>query len=125
MLQLVLDARLAVFVTAQIAAEYEAALGRESVGRLLSRKGVTFADAAIRVARVVTLASVVEPVGDAPWCRDENDRMYLHCAVAARADFLVTNDDDLLVESGNHPFAIVRPAEFLELLRAGAGASTE
>ena len=44
--------------------------------------------------------------------------MYLHCALAAGADYLVTNDDDLLVEAGHHTFAILRPRELLERLRA-------
>ncbi len=51
--------------------------------------------------------------------RDVKDNRFLACAVAARADFLVSGDDDLI--SVKHPFdfQIVTPAEFLRQLSEG------
>ena len=49
-------------------------------------------------------------------CRDPEDNALLECAIAGRADYLVTGDLDLLAL---HPFRgihILRPAEFLRLL---------
>ncbi len=49
-----------------------------------------------------------------PECRDEDDRMFLRLAYAARVDALVTGDDDLLVVAPRSRIAIVTP----EALRA-------
>ena len=49
--------------------------------------------------------------------RDAKDDPYLAAAIAARADFIVSYDKDLLVL--NKPFGIglIRPARFLQLIR--------
>ena len=50
-----------------------------------------------------------------PICRDLNDQMFLELALASKADFLVTGDQDLLVlaTAPNLPFRILKPVEFL------------
>jgi putative PIN family toxin of toxin-antitoxin system len=61
-------------------------------------------------------ATFVTPTQSITACRDPEDDALLECAIAGRADYLVTGDRDLLTL---HPFrgiAIVRPAEFLRLL---------
>ena len=63
------------------------------------------------------IAERVEPRGEAPPCRDEQDRQYLHCAIAARIDYLVTYDADLLDLSEIDTIPIVTPAELLRRLR--------
>jgi uncharacterized protein len=48
-------------------------------------------------------------------CRDPKDDKYLELALSGEADFIITNDDDLLVL---HPFeniSIITPKEFLNL----------
>ena len=62
-------------------------------------------------------AIIVEATERVSACRDPKDDMLLECALAGRADCLVTGDKDLLVL---HPFrglAILRPADFLSRLR--------
>jgi predicted nucleic acid-binding protein len=67
-------------------------------------------------SRCTTLA----PKGKAAICRDPKDDAYLHLCIAAKADFLVTGDKDLLaVDPG--PVAalpaglkIVTPRQFME-----------
>ena len=49
-------------------------------------------------------------------CRDPKDNILLECALAGRADYIVTGDQDLLIL---HPFrgiAILKPREFLRRL---------
>jgi len=45
-------------------------------------------------------------------CRDANDDHVLACAAEARADFLVTGDDDLLVLVSYEKVKIIRPRAF-------------
>ena len=50
-------------------------------------------------------------------CRDEKDDYLLAYAESGHAAFLVTYDEDLLVLDGRFPFRIVRPPDFLAVLR--------
>lgn len=42
------------------------------------------------------LCEHITPTGEPPFCRDEDDRKYLHCALAGRLVWLVSRDRDLL-----------------------------
>lgn len=56
--------------------------------------------------------TVLVPEGiDIPDCRDPFDRPFLELAVAARADWLVTGDKDLLALASIFSVPIVAPAE--------------
>ena len=57
----------------------------------------------------------VEPAIAVHDCRDAKDNKYLELAMAARADFIVSSDDDLLVLNPWSGVRILRPAEFLAL----------
>ncbi|MBX9698740.1 MAG: putative toxin-antitoxin system toxin component, PIN family, partial [Acetobacteraceae bacterium] len=46
-------------------------------------------------------------------CRDAKDDKYLELALAARADLIVSGDDDLLVLHPWRGVRILRPAEYL------------
>jgi uncharacterized protein len=46
-------------------------------------------------------------------CRDPDDGKFIACALAAKADYLVTEDNDLLVLDGYGGLRIVTPTEFL------------
>ena len=52
-----------------------------------------------------------------PWeipdvCRDADDNQILACANAAKADYLVTGDDDLLVLKKFRSIRIIKPRDF-------------
>lgn len=52
-------------------------------------------------------------------CRDEKDEILLTCALAGRADFIVSNDNDVLALAGDPALGalrIVTSAEFLAIL---------
>jgi putative PIN family toxin of toxin-antitoxin system len=64
--------------------------------------------------------TILAPKGKAAICRDPKDDAYLHLCIAAKADFLVTGDKDLLaVDPGSvdvlpDGLKIVTPRQFLE-----------
>jgi putative PIN family toxin of toxin-antitoxin system len=73
------------------------------------------------VARIISLceqARVVEPPSVPPVARDPADDKFLACARSAGADFLVTEDKDLLILEAHAGTRICQPAEFMELLSA-------
>jgi putative PIN family toxin of toxin-antitoxin system len=67
-------------------------------------------------------AMVFEPILPARQvCRDPDDDTVLGTAAAARANFIVTGDRDLLVLKDYEGIRIITPREFLEILSGGAG----
>ena len=69
---------------------------------------------------LATRACIVRPVElDRRWCSDPNDDMFVACALAAEADFIVSGDKALLALDGVLPFPVVKPAEFLARLEGG------
>ena len=62
--------------------------------------------------------NVPQEIAQQTFCRDANDDMFIHAALAAGADWLVTGDQDLLVLSENllaSGVRIVSPADALQL----------
>ena len=49
-------------------------------------------------------------------CRDPEDDLFLSCALASGADFIVTGDDDLLVLKQFQTVRIIKPIEFIHYL---------
>ena len=68
------------------------------------------------IATFVTTAKIVYPAKRVSVCRDPKDNMILNCCLAAKAEFLVTGDKDLL-DIINLPFnlKIITPKEFLKM----------
>jgi len=86
-------------------------LRRPSISLVVSREEADRLLAVIQ--RDATIVEVTERVAA---CRDPKDNKWLECALAGRADCLVTGDHDLLVL---HPFRgikILRPTDFLRRL---------
>ncbi|MDI6689943.1 MAG: putative toxin-antitoxin system toxin component, PIN family [Actinomycetota bacterium] len=50
-------------------------------------------------------------------CRDPEDDKFIDVALAAKADYLVTGDKDLLVLKNYRGVKILKPKEFLALMR--------
>ena len=84
-----------------------------SAVRLLHRYNLSIQDYLDLLADLRIGAAVVHPTGEPPPCRDEKDRKYRHCAVAARVDYLITRDRDLLDMGQIEGVPIVTPAAFL------------
>ena len=59
-------------------------------------KARLFAQAKMRLYRPYCAELPLQPVLDAPMCRDPNDQMFIELAIAGAAHFLISRDDDLL-----------------------------
>lgn len=71
------------------------------------------------IARIIALfehAPVVEPQDVPAVCRDPDDDKFLACARTAGAEYLVTEDKDLLVLENHEGTRICQPAEFIAML---------
>ena len=67
------------------------------------------------IASFVSKADVVYPRTNVAVCRDMGDNMLLECCLAARADFLISGDKDLLIVD-DLPFElrILTPRRYVE-----------
>lgn len=65
------------------------------------------------VGELAVSGRIVFPTREIHGCRDEDDNRVLEAAVTARADFIVTTDEDLLVLDPFEEIRIVRPHVFL------------
>jgi putative PIN family toxin of toxin-antitoxin system len=78
----------------------------------------------VQVSRLIDLLErkgvLTEPEQIPPVSRDPKDDVFLACAAACTADFLVTGDDDLLNLQKYGNTRIVTPREFLDILASGA-----
>lgn len=84
---------------------------RRVLPRLAHRHGLSAAEIEDLVDALSIQAETVEPLPDAdPALRDAADQPVLGTLHAARADYLVTGDQDLLALADRHP--IVTPAQF-------------
>lgn len=84
---------------------------RRVLVRLTHRHGLTAAEIADLVDILSIQCEVVEPYpGTDPALRDDKDLPVPGALLAARADYLVTGDKDLLALSDHYP--IISPAQF-------------
>lgn len=96
--------------------EYFELARKDGILRLLQRRGVAIAEFADMILEIYGHSEHVTPTGRPPPCRDEDDRKYLHCAVAGRALWLVTRDRDLLDLGMIGDARIVEPLGFIAAL---------
>jgi putative PIN family toxin of toxin-antitoxin system len=103
-------------VSKEIRAEYFRVEFSPSVIRLFERHGVSTQRYAGLVAAILSTSQMVAPTGVPPECRDEKDRIYLHCAICGPVDYLVTNDSDLLDIGAIGTIPILSPGQTLSAL---------
>ncbi len=108
-------------LSSDILRELATLVEKPDVVKLLGRREVATKDFVDGLGVLISLAEQVTPVGDAPPCRDENDRMYLHCALAGDARYLISRDEDLLSIGTIGACEIVRPEAFLDAMRDKGG----
>ena len=70
-------------------------------------------DCVAECRRIAKMLEKTEQVSALPRCADPADQMFLEAAAAARADYLVTKDRDLLdLARSRLPFRVVQPQFF-------------
>lgn len=86
---------------------------RRVLPRLAHRHGLSVGEMDDLVDILSFQAEIVQPMpADAATLRDATDGPVLGTLCAAKADYLITGDKDLLVLAGDHP--ILTPAQFWE-----------
>ena len=109
--------RLRLVISREIESEYLAAPSKKSVLELFASRDVSPDEFLSLVQDICAESERVVPRGCAPPCRDERDRIYLHCCQTAQPQYLITKDADLLELRRIGDTLIVSPGEFLETLR--------
>lgn len=94
--------------------ELEDALRRPKLAKQVGLTGLSISDMMASYSRVATVKR--PPRLDRTFSRDPDDDHVIACALAARADFLVTGDGDLLSLGTADGVRIVSPTDLLELL---------
>lgn len=69
-----------------------------------------------RVLAIIEKAEVVDPASVESVCRDSTDDKFFACALAGSADFIVSEDKDILAVGEYRGVRTVRATEFLALL---------
>ncbi|MEO7177585.1 MAG: putative toxin-antitoxin system toxin component, PIN family [Allosphingosinicella sp.] len=94
--------------------ELEDALGRPKLAKRAGLTGLTVPDIVASYRRVATVKR--PKLLDRTFSRDPDDDAVIACALAARADFLVTGDDDLLTLEIVEGIPILAPSTLLLVL---------
>jgi uncharacterized protein len=83
------------------------------------RKRYAYPDSAVVefCKETATLSTIVDDLPEVSVVRDPEDDMIIATALAAKADYLVSRDKDLLVLGEHEGIKIVTPEEFLSALR--------
>ena len=69
---------------------------------------------------LIKIIKPIEPKIKIQTCRDACDNMFLECAVTAKAQYLVSGDDDLLSMKEINGIPIVTPREYLKINKSGS-----
>jgi putative PIN family toxin of toxin-antitoxin system len=110
------DGALELFTSEALLAELAGILGRAKFAVMLRRKNLQAAEI---VARYRELAETVDAAPlEAPALRDPDDAAVLACAVAARADAIVTGDGDLHALGDYRGIPVLSPAQALRRIAA-------
>jgi putative PIN family toxin of toxin-antitoxin system len=72
--------------------------------------------AAARALAIIEQAEVVTPRRKVSVCRDPNDDKFFSCAVEGNADYIVSEDEDILVVGEYRGVKTVSAAEFIRIV---------
>ena len=98
-----------------LVAELRSTLSYNRLAKYVERSGLTLDEL---LTRYLNVAIVVEPATVPQIVRDPDDDHVLACALTARADLIVTGDDDLLTLNAYQDIPIVTAAEALRRIEA-------
>ena len=106
------EGTLDLFTSEALLSEFAGILGRSKFAQKLRQKNLSAAEI---VARYREIAEIVDaaPIEDAA-LRDPDDAAVLACAVAARAEAIVSGDDDLHALGSYRGILVLSPADCLK-----------
>ncbi len=109
-LQAAIDHKIDVFISDDMVAEVSGVLHRPKFRKTAMLN-------AILIGQIVELAIKVRPTRNKKVVfRDRDDHIIADCAIAAKADYIVTGDLDFLAYREVAGIPIVQPRQFLEIL---------
>src|SRR3989344_2107058 len=105
------------YLTMEILKEIEEVIKRPKFNEVMKKAGLT-SDQIMQ--KIVSLSHVVIALKlNIKVCRDEKDNKFLECAESAKADYIVSGDEDLLSLKEYKGIPIVRTGRILQLLNNG------
>lgn len=103
------------YITSEILKEVEEVIKRPKFDQVMKNAGLT-PDQIMQ--KIVSLSHlVIAPQLNIKVCRDEKDNKFLECAESAKADCLVSGDEDLLSLKEYKWIPIIRTLRILQLLK--------
>ena len=104
------------FSSSVLLGELAQTLAKPKLARAVAATGLFIPEILASVRHLVTFVRVAPLAG--PVSRDPDDDRVLACAVAARADLIVSGDADLLVLGSYGGMPIVKPAHAMAIVEA-------
>lgn len=103
------------YITSEVLKEVEEVITRPKFDQVMKNAGLT-PDRIMQ--KIVSLSHlVIAPKLNIKVCRDEKDNKFLECAEGAKADYLVSGDEDLLSLKEYKGMPIIRTWRILQLLK--------
>src|SRR3989338_11530446 len=102
------------YITNEILKEVEEVIKRPKFDKVMKNAGLTAGQIMQKIASLSHL--VIAPKLNIKVCRDEKDNKFLECAESAKADYIISGDEDLLSLKEYKGIPIVRTGRILQLL---------
>lgn len=103
------------YITNEILKEIEDVIKRPKFNEVMSKANLTPNQI---MQKIVSLSHlVIAPKITIKVCRDEKDNKFLECAESAKADYIVSGDEDLLSLKEYNWILIVNTSKILQLLK--------
>ena len=106
--------RAMLYITSEILKEVEGVIKRPKFDQVMRNAGLTPDQIMQKVFSLSHL--VIAPKLNVKVCRDEKDNKFLECAESAKADYIVSGDEDLLFLKEYKGIHIVRTWRILQLM---------
>ena len=116
LIEAALQGRIELFTSEALLLELEDVLPRRKLARRVAASGLSIAQL---TARFALLAQRIVPAAISPTSADPDDDHVLACALAARADLVVSGDSHLLNLKSFQGIPIIKAAEALERIARG------
>lgn len=109
LIELAGEKEIQLFTSRALLDELAATLAKKKLAKYVAATGLTAEEMVRNYRRIATLVSATRLAGQVS--RDADDDQVLACALAARADLIVSGDDDLLTLKSFDGIGIVMAAE--------------
>ena len=116
LLEFVEKGETSIFVTKEILEEIDAVLHYPRLNKYILKSGLTIEnllEKVISLSHIITGSKISINV-----CRDKKDNKFIECAVMAKADLIVSRDEDLLVLKKYADIRIINIKEALDMVRS-------